>query len=46
VTFNFRGPNPGEPYDFNIEIFGNTAVTMKLSIVLVILSSIFVALFK
>jgi hypothetical protein len=46
VSFDFRGPNPGEPYDINIEIFGNSAATMKLSIVFVILSSIFVVFFK
>ncbi|XP_070495075.1 uncharacterized protein [Chironomus tepperi] len=36
VTIDFRGPYPGEPYDFNVEIFGNSmAVTLKVSITLV-----------
>lgn len=46
ITFDFRGPNPGEPYDFKIEIFGNSAVLMNLSIILGLMSSILLALIK
>jgi len=35
VTFNFRGAQAGLPYDFSVEIYGNSAVTVKMSMALV-----------
>ena len=46
VTFNFKGTEAGSPYDFNIEIFGNSAASMKISLFAIILSSILYILFK
>ncbi|CAG9798238.1 unnamed protein product [Chironomus riparius] len=40
VTFNFRGSRAGGPYDFNIEIFGNSSVSVKLSMALVAVLSL------
>jgi hypothetical protein len=37
VTFNFKGARAGSPYDFKVEIYGNSAVTVKLSVVLLAL---------
>lgn len=34
VTFNFKGAQAGLPYDFNVEIYGNSAVTVKMSMAL------------
>ncbi|CAG9798240.1 unnamed protein product [Chironomus riparius] len=41
VTFIFKGSDVGEPYDFNLQIFGNSSVTLKISVFIVILSSVF-----
>lgn len=46
VTFNFKGPDTGKAYDFNLEIFGNSANHGKLSMILVILLGILYALLK
>ena len=45
VTFNFKGTEAGRPYDFNIELFGNSATSMKMSLFAIILSSILFAFF-
>lgn len=46
VTFNFKGAGVGRAYDFNIEIFGNSAAAIKLSMILVILSTFIFVLLK
>lgn len=46
VTFNFKGDKAGEPYDFNLELYGNSAESGKLSMILMILSGILYALLK
>jgi hypothetical protein len=46
VTFTFRGAGVGRAYDFNIEIFGNNAAVMKMSMIAVILSTILFILLK
>ena len=46
VIFSFKGTQVGRPFDFNIEIFGNNAGTLKLSLVLVVLLSMLFCIFK
>ncbi|CAG9798241.1 unnamed protein product [Chironomus riparius] len=46
VIFNFKGTDAGRPYDFNIELFGNSASAVKISVFVMIVSSILFILVK
>ncbi|XP_070495193.1 uncharacterized protein [Chironomus tepperi] len=44
VTFIFKGSDVGKPFDFNLEIFGNSAMSLNVSAFAVIMSIILLAL--
>ncbi|XP_070494962.1 uncharacterized protein [Chironomus tepperi] len=46
VTFNFRGSRAGAPYLFKVEIFGNSSVTVKMSMTLIIMLTLIYNLIK
>ncbi|XP_070495194.1 uncharacterized protein [Chironomus tepperi] len=46
VTINFNEQRPGRPYDFKLELFGNKAKGIKMSIIVILISSIMGILIK
>jgi hypothetical protein len=44
ASFNFKGSATGSAYDFTVEVFGNNAKTVKLSIILFFLSFVLIFL--
>ncbi|XP_070495195.1 uncharacterized protein [Chironomus tepperi] len=46
VNFDFKGTDVAKAYDFNLELFGNSAVTKSLSVVLVLIFNVVIYFFK